>query len=99
MNYVAVLKGTKRDQVLELLGEPDQRSDSGTIENWLYHCDAAYNEEQIWILTITVQIVTREVSEIKRADIHRAIADTPWPKPLSSEGLNTADELTSKDKT
>jgi len=98
INYVAVRKGAKRDQVLELLGEPDQRSDLGTIENWLYHCDAAYNEEQIWILTITVQIVNREVSEVKRADIHRAIADTPWPKPLPSEGLNTADELTPSPK-
>jgi hypothetical protein len=57
--------GVKRDKVIELLGEPDFKSDSPTVENWLYNYDAGHDKEQIWIDATIIQITDGVVSSVR----------------------------------
>lgn len=57
--------GVKRDKVIELLGEPDVKSDSPTVENWFYKYDAGHDKEQMWIDAIIIQITNGVVSSVR----------------------------------
>lgn len=70
-----VVAGVARDKVLELLGEPDMKSDSPTVENWLYKYDCARNEEQIWIDGVVVQIAAGKVTNVMRAPTRLGIQE------------------------
>jgi len=78
-NVRSIVIGVTRDQVLKLLGEPDKKSDSATVENWLYRYDAAHNEEQIWIDAVVVQITDGTVSKVMPLPERRPIEDTADP--------------------
>ena len=46
--YVSLVTiGTKEDDVLKYLGEPDSKSDSDTVKNWLYWVSASLKDGQI----------------------------------------------------
>jgi hypothetical protein len=43
------------------------KSDSPTVENWLFKYDSARNKEQIWIDAVVVQIADGKVSNVRHA--------------------------------
>ena len=84
-NVRSIAAGVTRDQVLKLLGEPDKKSDSPMVENWLYRYDAAHNEEQIWIDTVIVQITDGTVSKVTPVPERRQIEDMTDPVKTPQE--------------
>lgn len=83
-HFRSVEVGMSKEQLVTLLGAPDFQSNSKTAENYLYGCDAAYNEEQIWLLKIAVEITNGKVSNVKRMDSHVGIEDASLPKAMNS---------------
>ena len=93
----SIVTGIARDQVLKLLGEPDKKSDSATVENWLYRYDAAHNEEQIWIDVVVVQITDGTVSKVMPLPERRHIEDMADPaKANAKEPQKPTPDATSK---
>ena len=75
-NSVNLIKtGVKRDKVIELLGEPDIKSDSSTVENWLYKYDAGHDKEQMWIDAIIIQITDGVVSSVRLGPTRMSIEE------------------------
>jgi hypothetical protein len=64
-----------QSRLVELLGEPDAKSDSPVVKNWLYRYDAALNDEQVWIATIMVAITDGIVTKAERRFESRSIED------------------------
>ena len=62
-----IVIGTKREDVVKLLGKPDAQSNSSTVENWLFRYDAAQNVDQIWIANLMIQITNGAVSNITQS--------------------------------
>ena len=67
--------GVKRDKVIELLGEPDIKSDSPTVENWLYKYDAGHDKKQMWIDSIIIQITNGTVSSVRSGPTRMGIEE------------------------
>ena len=82
-SFRSVDVGMTKEQLAKLLGAPDFQSNSQTVENYLYGCDAAHNEEQIWLLKIAVEITDGKVSNVKRMDSHIGIEDASLPKEVN----------------
>jgi len=75
----SIVIGVTRGEVLKLLGEPDKKSDSATVENWLYRYDAAHNEDQIWVDAVVVQMTDGTVSKVTPLPERRNIEDMAFP--------------------
>jgi hypothetical protein len=51
------------------------KSDSPTVENWLFKYDSARNKEQIWIDAVVVQIADGKVSNVRHAPTRLGIRE------------------------
>lgn len=83
----SLVPGVTREEVLKLLGEPDRKADSPPYENWLYRCDAAHNEERIWIDVKVIQLINGTVSKVTPLTEQKAIENM---KPLKETAAKEA---------
>jgi len=59
----SIVVGTKEDDVLKYMGEPDSKSDSDTAKNWLYWISASVKDGQIYEECVILKIVGGSVVE------------------------------------
>jgi len=63
----SVVVGTKEEDVLKYLGEPDRKSDSATAKNWLYWISASIKDGQINKDNLILKIENGAVTERKQS--------------------------------
>jgi hypothetical protein len=74
-NIPLIVLGTRRETLVKYLGNPDAKSDSDTVQNWLYHVGARCEDEQIWVDLIIIQMTGGTVSKITLNTDHQRIVD------------------------
>jgi hypothetical protein len=71
-----VTLGTKEEDVLQHLGDPDSKSDSDTIKNWLYGINASVKDGQITEEVLILKIAGGAVVDRRQATgFHQNTAD------------------------
>ena len=62
----SVIIGTKEEDVIKVMGEPDSKSDSETTKNWLYWINPTIKDDQVCMDTLILKIETGVVVSRKQ---------------------------------